>query len=432
MCKILALGGQYSIETRREHPFVSVLCRESTEMNGSSMPRRFLLVVFFFNFAAVSLAQDKPELTPEQREGLNAIGYTGTAVTDTRKEGVTRIDKNGVCPGFRLFASGSAPIADLIDVNGRIFHTWQMKPWKVDAKFVRVYPPSEDFFRTIHMFDDGSLLVVFEGIGLAKLDKDSQVLWRVQNRAHHALDIAANGDIYLLRQYTRIIPRIKTSEPVIDDLVAILDSEGREKDAISILEALENSKDYGHLWKNYAMRKYINPDLLHSNSVKILDGTNEQTVPGFKKGNLLVSLAYLDAVVVIDPEKREVVWANQGPYKVQHDPTILDNGDLLVFDNRSIWAISRVLEFKLPSMEVAWSFTGSKEEPFFSLTCGTSQRLPNGNTLIAETDNGRAIEVSSAQKIVWEFYDPHRTDKDKSAKIFTMHWLPNDIKPFWK
>ncbi|HEX9698530.1 MAG TPA: hypothetical protein VGD06_03635 [Acidobacteriota bacterium] len=32
--------------------------------------------------------------------------------------------------------------------------------------------------------------------------------------------------------------------------------------------------------------------------------------------------------------------------------------------------------------------------------------MPNGNTLITETDRGRAIEVDAAGEIVWELVNP--------------------------
>jgi len=34
--------------------------------------------------------------------------------------------------------------------------------------------------------------------------------------------------------------------------------------------------------------------------------------------------------------------------------------------------------------------------------------LPNGNTLITESENGKAFEVTPEGKIVWEFFNPHR------------------------
>jgi hypothetical protein len=39
------------------------------------------------------------------------------------------------------------------------------------------------------------------------------------------------------------------------------------------------------------------------------------------------------------------------------------------------------------------------------------QRLPNGNTLITESDNGRVFEVTRDGEVVWEFFMPTVSQK---------------------
>ncbi|MHC4470632.1 MAG: arylsulfotransferase family protein [Planctomycetota bacterium] len=58
---------------------------------------------------------------------------------------------------------------------------------------------------------------------------------------------------------------------------------------------------------------------------------------------------------------------------------------------------------------VVWSYQGDEAHPFYSMTCGTCQRLPNGNTLITESDSGRAFEVTRDKEIVWEYVSPYRS-----------------------
>ena len=70
-------------------------------------------------------------------------------------------------------------------------------------------------------------------------------------------------------------------------------------------------------------------------------------------------------------------------------------------------AASRVLELDPLTLEPVLEYSGSPEEPFFSSLMGTVQRLPGGNTLITESDFGRAFEVDAAGRIVWEFDSPH-------------------------
>jgi hypothetical protein len=106
----------------------------------------------------------------------------------------------------------------------------------------------------------------------------------------------------------------------------------------------------------------------------------------------------------------------------QHDPIPLENGHLMVFDNRGYRQKSRVLEIDPFKRVIVWQYVGSSEAPFYSKTCGTNQRLPNGNTLITESDNGRAFEVTREGEIVWEFYNPFRAGEQSQfiATLFEM------------
>ena len=69
---------------------------------------------------------------------------------------------------------------------------------------------------------------------------------------------------------------------------------------------------------------------------------------------------------------------------------------------------SKITEFDPFTQEIIWEYKGDIKNKFFSRFVGSNQRLPNGNTLISETDNGRAFEVSKDNQIVWEFINPNR------------------------
>jgi hypothetical protein len=53
-----------------------------------------------------------------------------------------------------------------------------------------------------------------------------------------------------------------------------------------------------------------------------------------------------------------------------------------------------------------WKYEAPDKVSFSSPFISGVQRLPNGNTLICSGASGRIFEVTSAGKIVWEFYDP--------------------------
>jgi hypothetical protein len=48
--------------------------------------------------------------------------------------------------------------------------------------------------------------------------------------------------------------------------------------------------------------------------------------------------------------------------------------------------------------------------------------LPNGNTLVVETEGGRAFEFTARGEIVWEFHSPFRMgeSEDEIANLYTL------------
>jgi len=95
----------------------------------------------------------------------------------------------------------------------------------------------------------------------------------------------------------------------------------------------------------------------------------------------------------------------------QHHPTLLANGNILVFDNgahREYTTIdySRVIEVDRASGEIVWEY---KENPVFdfnSFICSGAQRMPGGTTLICECTKGRLFEVTREGDVVWEYLSP--------------------------
>lgn len=99
-------------------------------------------------------------------------------------------------------------------------------------------------------------------------------------------------------------------------------------------------------------------------------------------------------LAVLDLAQAEVVWALQGSFAKQHDPQVLADGTLLLFDNAGLGKHSRLLQLDPATGETIWEYRGDPDGGFRPGCCGTADRLPNGNTLINETDAGRAFEVT--------------------------------------
>jgi outer membrane protein assembly factor BamB len=144
-------------------------------------------------------------------------------------------------------------------------------------------------------------------------------------------------------------------------------------------------------------------------------------------------MCHLDTIQVVDPRSERVVWSLGEIFALQHDPTILQDCNLMLFDNNWMPRRSRVVALDPLSGETVWEYSGTEEHPFYSRTCGTAAELPNGNILITESDNGRAFEITRSGEIVWEFYNPHRAGEQDEyiATLFELQRLPSDFGREW-
>ena len=131
-------------------------------------------------------------------------------------------------------------------------------------------------------------------------------------------------------------------------------------------------------------------DYAHPNSLEVFDD-----------GDVLLSVRNYDCIHRIDRASGDIVWTLGGvhcadnefavigdPYdgfSHQHDATLLDNGNILLFDNGNLHdpPRSRAVEYRIDEQartaELVWSHDDGRYTGYF----GSAERLENGNTLIS-------------------------------------------------
>ncbi len=378
--------------------------------------------------------EHRDRLTEEQREEverLRSIGYLSGSRQAPEVSGVTVHDGAKALDGLNFVLSGHRPGAALMDMSGRVLHEWSVElldvwPDKVDE----ADDENAQYWRAAHLFENGDVIAIFEGIGIIKVDADSRIIWAHDNGAHHDLQVLDDGRICTLTRDAHIVRRINPATPILEDFVEILDADGNSLRRVSTLEAFENSM-YSNVTELLGMRRI--GDIFHTNSVQYLDGSMVGRIPAFAEGNVLISTRKQSLVAVVDMNREEVVWAFTGLWNAQHMPRQLRSGHILVFDNLGNQGRSRVIEFDPMTQEIIWVYAGDRPEDFYTQMCGANHRLPNGNTLIIESDYGRAFEVTETGEIIWEYVNPERAGRTDEliATLFDVQRLSTDFPTTW-
>lgn len=348
---------------------------------------------------------------------------------ERRKDRGVTTEKSGEMEGGpTLYTSGNEPSAYLIDAKGAVLHSWT-KPYSAafpagTGSTKNPQPDSHIYFRQAHVYPNGDLLVLYEGVGdtpygygLIKIDRNSEVIWRYPGHAHHQVIIAPDGKIYALtHEFVDDSPKgfDHLQRPRLEDFLVVLSPDGEELKKVRLFTAMADSK-YRQLL--YTISSFGEADPTHTNTVEYIDGEKAANFPFGKEGQILLSFRNLHTIAVFDPETSKIEWATRGPWLGQHDPDILPNGNILMFDNfgnyRQPNGVSRVIEFDPSTMEIVWQYAGTPDSPLDSHIRSEQQRLSNGNTLITESDGGRILEVTKNGDIAWEFVNPVRGGPDE-------------------
>lgn len=303
-------------------------------------------------------------------------------------------------------------------------------------------PADETFWFKAHVFPNGDLLAVVEGNGstpwgqgLIKIDTHGNLIWKFLECAHHDFSIGEDGRIYALthRIRTTPLPDLTTALPVLEDFVVVLSADGVKQREMSLLEAFGRSKFRYLIDQTVAGRLPLSRiglslsplsasrEYLHANAVRVIEPPIAQRASLLKTGQVCVSLplaAGLGIIAGLDIESGILEWALNGPWCFIHDPDFLPDGRLLIFDNYGDFdgaGYSRVLEIDPTTSEILWSYGGRGEDVLESGKRSGQQRLPNGNTLITESDAGRLVEVTGDGDIVWEFVNPVRRGAENNV-----------------
>lgn len=361
-------------------------------------------------------------------ERLRALGYVG--FTDTKvvpgERSVTVYDEERSAPGYNLISNRDLTSAQLFDAEGNVVRSWE----------------DEDglHWSNAELLSNGDLLVTgserLETAGsrsnfLLRMSWNGDVVWRKMINAHHDAEVTPQGTIATLTFEFRPIAAISEEFEVKDNQINLLTPAGELLEQASLYDLLRtNPGEFSFQEvapKQQGAHTFV--DLLHANSIEFMH--HDHLVgrhPIYAPMNVLVSFRHQDTLAIFDWQAKKLVWAwGQGEISGQHDGRILASGNILLFDNGVDRAWSRVIELDPLSKEIVWEYRAADPERFFSLRKGSCQRLPNGNTLVANSDSGEAFEVTPDGEVVWRFLNPNADEDGNRATIVRIHRYPEEF-----
>ncbi len=363
----------------------------------------------------------------------------------TGPTGVLLYDKDKAYNGYTLFSpTVNCKETYLIDMDGNVVHTW--KTQYTPGLYSELLPNGNLLIGGVVPQDPGFCGIGGVGGVIQELDWNGNVVWEYKlfepGKAiqHHTFKRLPNGNTMILaweaKSKKEALAKGRNPKTIPDKPVKSKKIEHNEFWVDFVREVDRNGKTvwewhaWDHIGKgkdkldiNYTLPEpvgsvYPNFDWSHFNTIDYIPATdtvvlNSRNLAEFyfinhKTGKIEYRWGNPTAY---DPKAKKPGWYDNADQKIfgPHCPTVLENGNILLFDNGSERPESRrsaAVEMNPKTGEVVWSYESKHSNSFNSYRQGAVQRLPNGNTLITATHGGHIFEVTPDKKIVWEYVNP--------------------------
>jgi outer membrane protein assembly factor BamB len=338
------------------------------------------------------------------------------------KTGVTILDIHQVEPGYVLYtpllgdpSQGTATVTYLINVYGEVVKSWPMAVGagqyaQLLADGTLIYAGQSEKEIVVPPGDGGLLQII---------DWDGEVLWSYENDfLHHDMEMLPDGNIAALI-YSLVpdgmVAEIQGGLPgteledgsIWGDSIIEVDPDGEIINQIDVWQYLDPVEDP------------IHPDInrnewTHANSLRFVESNPITGTEAY-----LVSHRQISVVALVDRATGELIWKwGHDDLAQQHDARMLENGNILIFDNGEdpkdtagghTVPRSRIVEVDPRTNEIIWTYASPVLTAwrFFSPLISGAHRTPNGNTFINEGMPGRLFEVTPEGETVWEYISPH-------------------------
>src|SRR5262245_11075857 len=215
-------------------------------------------------------AAPAPDVDPQAVERLRALGYVdhGEPLAPEAPIGVVHFDRERSAPGINFFTETKSCTSSLMDLEGRVLHSWSHRPcYRWDNT---VLLPDGDLLVTGRLFDARSPADAEDARYLMRLGWDGSIRWQKRLAVHHDVELTPDGRVLVLAHRLRQIPEIHPTLPVRDNLLVLLSADGAALGELSLWDALSASETILPIQRVDPVRfeGQLEIDLFHANAVE--------------------------------------------------------------------------------------------------------------------------------------------------------------------
>jgi hypothetical protein len=225
-------------------------------------------------------------------------------------------------------------------------------------------------------------------------------------------------------------------DPEIVDMSSLVPGGGRGATAIgAVIQELDRNKHVIFQWRTFDHFK-VTDCTQEDLTAQSIDYVHPNTIEVDTDGNLLLSSRHMDEITKIDRKSGAIIWRwggknNQFKYlgdsvgfSHQHTIRRTQSGSLIMLDNGNYRTppYSSVVEYAVDEVaktaRLIWQFRHKPD--VYAVAMGSTERLPNGNTLVGWGSASPAIdEVRPDGSVAFELQLP---DSIVSYRAFRMPW----------
>ncbi len=324
----------------------------------------------------------------------------------------------------RYDQSISRSVVDIVDLNNfKVIHTYKHDISEINDQVTN----TEDFpkikidnapirFEYNHplLFSDGSLVGDGDWSPLYKINFCSNLEWiNDEEKFHHSKMLDHEGNIWVpghIKPKSKYVKKysLKNYE---DISIIKINTDGKILFNKSVIEIL--------IENNIAINQYkidqSNP--IHLNDIEPALSDTQY----WKKGDVFLSLKNQSSIIHYRPNTNKVINYISGPFSEQHDPDIISDKEISIFNNNNFLVNnehSEVVIYNYETKRFRKLFNDQfKKNNIKTITGGLSHIFKDGSLMVEEQNHGRIILFNNKGEKEWEF-----VNIDKNGEIGTVRW----------